>query len=220
MILLLSNTSEPKLPPSPTGAPLTRITPGDLSRPGWRWDSHRPAAARLVTSTGPVSMEDVTGVLSCLTAVTPVDLPHVAPPERSYVAAEMTAFLGAWLHALPCPVLDPPTINCLAGVGLQRAEWLAAAHRVGIPTAARLPASLSTPTTRVGVAGERLVTQDAAAADSARRLADELGVVLLAPVFATGEGEPVLLDVAPWWRAPEVGVAAAVEILLAMGARP
>ncbi|MGV1009715.1 MAG: hypothetical protein ACOYBY_14050 [Dermatophilaceae bacterium] len=218
MILVLASASAPPLSaPRPDGVPITRLTPADLSRPGWRWDPHRPDAARLVTGAGEVGIGEVTGVLSCLPAVTPADLPHVAAADQSYVAAEMTAFLAAWLHALPCPVLDRPAWDCLAGVGMRRAEWLTAAERIGMPTAPRLPASLSGPTVRVGVAGDRMVAPDAATGRSARRLADELGVALLAPVFATGPREPVLLEVQPWWRAPEVGVTAAVDVLLAGG---
>ena len=66
-------------------------------------------------------------------AVIPEELPWIDVADRSYVAAEINAFLVAWLASLPCPVVNRPTPRSLCGPGWDRLHWKAAAARVGAP---------------------------------------------------------------------------------------
>lgn len=53
--------------------------------------------------------------------------------DRVYVAAEMHAFLLAWLTQLPCPVLNRPTVNSLAGPAWRQERWVTIAAGLGVP---------------------------------------------------------------------------------------
>jgi hypothetical protein len=86
--------------------------------------------AELATATGtPVP---VTGVVNRLGVVTMADLPGVHPDDQAYAAAELTAFLTAWLHACPVPVVNPPTTTALNGPAWYPERWVAAAVAVGL----------------------------------------------------------------------------------------
>lgn len=104
------------------------------------WDC-RVAFDRNGAFAGPPSgAGDVAGVLSLMSEVLPTDLPHVAAEERAYVAAETTAFLGAWLRATACPKLNPPSFTSLRGE-LHPLSWRAHALRCGVRVAAFDPAA-------------------------------------------------------------------------------
>ena len=53
--------------------------------------------------------------------------------HRKYVAAELNAFLLAWLSAQSCPVLNRPTASCLSGPNWQPEQWVQLAAGLGIP---------------------------------------------------------------------------------------
>ena len=78
-------------------------------------------------------MDRLHGMLCLLPAVHPGELPHIEAGDREYVAAEMTAFLIAWLTSLPCPVLGRPTPLSLTGPHLRQEQWLHEAVRAGLP---------------------------------------------------------------------------------------
>ena len=64
--------------------------------------------------------------------VTESELVSIAPGDRGYVAAEMSAFLVAWLSDLVCPVLNRPTAASLIGPALRREQWMSLAREVGV----------------------------------------------------------------------------------------
>lgn len=75
--------------------------------------------------------EALDGVLVRRPAVVAEELRWIASGDRAYVAAEINAFLVAWLDALPvaCTVLNRPTATALCGPGWSQRQWqLAAAH--------------------------------------------------------------------------------------------
>ena len=118
------------------GAGIALLTGDDLSRPGWRFSlgNGGPGAdGSAVVGGRQVATTDIAGVLTRLPHVTEAELPAIVPEDRTYVAAEMTAFLLAWLSALRCPVLNPPTATCLAGPYWWPAQWVRVAHGLGIP---------------------------------------------------------------------------------------
>jgi hypothetical protein len=112
------------------------LRPCDLSRPGWRYElGDHAGLSQAVVATRACPEEQLTGVITRLASVTPADLPHIDPADRTYVAQEMHAFLLAWLHTLPCPVLNRPTPVCLAGEWWAPQTWIHKASRLGIPVA-------------------------------------------------------------------------------------
>ena len=78
-------------------------------------------------------MTALQAVLTCRPAVLAEELGRIAADDRSYVAAELNAFLVAWLSALPSRVVNRPTPRSLCGPAWNRVQWQAAA-------AARRPA--------------------------------------------------------------------------------
>ena len=140
------------------------LTPDDLSRPGWRFalgaDGPRPDGTAVVAGRI-VENGAIRGVLTRLPRVDETELPEIVPEDRAYVAAEMTAFLLAWLAALPCPVLNRPTPTCLGGPNWWTERWVHLAHRLGIP--ARPVRHLADPESPADDAG--VVPPDADGAD-------------------------------------------------------
>ena len=87
---------------------------GDLSTTGWRQASPQVGSGTAVVGGRQISVRDIMGVLTRLPSIGCQDLEHVAASERTYVAAETTAFLLWWLSILPCPVLnrpEPPSLS-------------------------------------------------------------------------------------------------------------
>jgi hypothetical protein len=78
------------------------------------------------------SRRRVTAVLSRLGRVGPGDLDHVDPQDLTYAAAELDAFLRAWLLAWAGPVVNRPTATCLNGPGWRPEQWAVAATAVGL----------------------------------------------------------------------------------------
>src|SRR5688572_23214757 len=98
------------------------LTPADLSRPGWRFINGNAEDSTAVAEGCSVSARSIRGVLTRLPSVTPAELPQIVPTDREYVAAEMNAFLTAWLSELPCRVINRPTALCLAGPAWRREQ--------------------------------------------------------------------------------------------------
>jgi hypothetical protein len=74
-------------------------------------------------------------VITRLAVVGENELGHIVAEDRPYVAEEMRAFLFAFLEALPCPVVNPPSPACLCGPNLRAAQWRMFARQLHIPVA-------------------------------------------------------------------------------------
>lgn len=109
------------------------LTPRDLSSAGWRQRLRGDESDAFVVGGKVVLQKEITGMLTLLPCVFEHDLAHIAPPDLSYVAAEMTAFLVFWLSRLRCPVLNRPTPACLSGPNWPREKWVRVAADAGIP---------------------------------------------------------------------------------------
>jgi hypothetical protein len=120
---------------APAGARL--CTPGDLSTPGWRHRVGEPNDSTAVIGGEHVPATAITGVLTRLPAIAANELTHIAAADRDYVASEITAFLIAFLAALPCPMLNRPSASALSGPAWRQEQWLRAAVRCGIPVLPR-----------------------------------------------------------------------------------
>jgi hypothetical protein len=109
------------------------LTCQDLSVAGWR---HRvgadPRADRAMISGRSVQAGEITGVLTRTAYIWQEELVYLAPGDRAYVAAEMSAFLVSWLSALECPVLNRPVPASLAGPSWRREQWTVLAARAGM----------------------------------------------------------------------------------------
>lgn len=110
------------------------LTCDDLSCSGWRYAPDAPDKSRAVVSRTVVDAREITGILNCLPAVSEAELSHVAEEDRTYIAAEMNAFLVPWMYSLSCPVLNRPVPNCLVGPNWRTEEWILMAARLGIST--------------------------------------------------------------------------------------
>ena len=108
-------------------------TPGDLSIPGWRYYVGAPEAGAAVIAGEILPAAAITGVLTRLSAVHPEMLGHIDTADREYVASEMTAFLIAFVSALPCKVLNRPSAGALSGPAWRPEQWIQAAAMAGIP---------------------------------------------------------------------------------------
>jgi hypothetical protein len=148
---------------------------------------------------------------------------RVAPADRPYVAAEMTAFLRSWLARLECPVLNPPTANCLSGPGWRREQAVYVAAGFGIPVQPvewHVEPSADTQHhepelsgVTVTVVGDGCVgSPDRTLATQARRLADAGGVDLLAVRFEETEAGLRLCGADPW---PDVSSPEVADAILA-----
>jgi hypothetical protein len=181
--------------------------PADLSRPGWTHRVGAPEAARAVLGGRVMPAAEITGVLTRLWHVPSAELTHIARSDRPYVAAEMTAFLTAFLMDLPGVVLNKPTASALSGQGWRREQWVRAAARAGIPVfpAQRIArvdepgATAPTIAAEVTVVGEQVFgTADPDLTHWALQLASLANVGLLGIRFARHGHGFAFTDVNPW----------------------
>jgi hypothetical protein len=107
----------------------------DLSAPGWRFEPDRPSDGTAVVAGTAIAVADLEGVLTLRPAVFEAELGHLAADDRPYAAAELSAFLVAWLAALPCRVVNRPSPTSLLGPNWRREQWVQAAVSMGIPAA-------------------------------------------------------------------------------------
>lgn len=78
----------------------------DLSSSGWVHRPGRPSRSRAVVDGSVVPYAGIGGVWALMTVVSPLELGHIVPGDRAYVASEMTAFIRAFLGGLPGRVLN------------------------------------------------------------------------------------------------------------------
>jgi hypothetical protein len=193
------------------------LTSGDLSAGRWRYTPGAADRSTLGYASHSLVASGLSGVLTRLTCVTPSDLAHVRPQDRAYVAAEMNAFLVAWLSDLSCRVVNRPTPSCLAGPAWPPEVWVRLAARVGVPVrpvrrqvrlrAVQPPAPLTEGCTVVVVIGDRVFGNvDASLHRHARDVARAAGTVLLEVGFEGPDpgARLVVANPRPSLRAPDL----------------
>ena len=62
-----------------------------------------------------------------------VDMPQFAPADREYALMEMHALILSWLLSLPCPVINAPAPQGLAGADRSPLAWQYLAAKAGLP---------------------------------------------------------------------------------------
>jgi hypothetical protein len=80
------------------------------------------------------AVHEIDGVLVRSPTILESELGSITPSDRSYVAAEMNAFLVYWLSVLDRPVLNRPTPRSLGGPGWYPEQWIHCAAAVGLQT--------------------------------------------------------------------------------------
>jgi hypothetical protein len=196
------------------------VTGADLSRPGWRHHLGAPGRAAAAVGDRLVAADEVEAVVVRLAQVPEHELDGVRSEDRGYAAAEMTAFLLAWLDDRACPVVNRPTPGCLNGPAWWPEQWTTAAARAGLPVAPRRRrASLGEPAATdppdgavVTVVGERCLGDlHPRLAAQARRLAGAAGTDLLAVGFDGPGPRAAFLRASAWPRLDDPAVADALD---------
>lgn len=117
------------------GSEALLLTVAHLHRAPWCLELDQDGCARTELTGAAGTPLPVEGVVNRLGVITTADLSRVHPQDRQYAAAELTAFLLAWLDACPAPVLNRPSAGCLNGPAWYPEQWAAAAIAVGLRVA-------------------------------------------------------------------------------------
>jgi hypothetical protein len=195
------------------------LTCSDLSCPGWRYTGG-VASGQAVINGQLIATHEIRAVITRIPAVGEAELAHVHEDDRRYAAAEMQAFLLAWLMSLECPILNRPTPSNLGGPSWSVAQWVRRARCLGLaarPVRQRLvyapDASYGTDcridpsAIFVDVVGERTFliggraprTHESGFAQAAIALARNAGVEMLRVYFEHGsEQRPAFLEAGLW----------------------
>lgn len=184
------------------------VTPSDLSQPGWLYRPGRRESA-IVVEGQVLRSHDIAAVVTRLPWISEVELPHIVASDRAYVAAEMGAFLLAWLSEIDCPVANRPRPNCLCGPFWRHERWVLEAARIGLdvePVLRRANADGGEYVSRtfarrtsVTVVGDRYVGDaDGELGAHALRLARATGVETLTAHFADSGAGMRFFTANPW----------------------
>lgn len=184
----------------------------DLCSPGWAVSVPRSLDDRAVIGGKVVKSGDIRGILTLRPAVFAPELRGIHLDDRPYVAAELNAFLTEWLMAQRCPILNRPSMTCLAGPGWRSGQWIHAAARLGIPVRTlhtRVPQRAQVdqhePTVDVLSVGKRCFgTKDVQLISWHLRLAQEARTGLLSTRFAASNGEMLSAHSWPLLNDPDV----------------
>ena len=190
------------------------VSATDLSTSGWNLDF--PSNGRSISNIArrKVMNQEIDGVLTRMARVYSHELDHIVPTDRQYVASEMTAFLLAWLSSLKCPILNPPTPDCLCGPGWRTEEWVQFAGRLGMSVSTvRRKSSGGGENSEIQSLCEVTVIGDKCFGSAAPRLienahtlAKAAGTSFLAVRFTGSEADAAFVNASPWPRldSPEV----------------
>src|SRR5262245_17416255 len=170
------------------GGEAVLLTVRELSEPGWR---HQPAGGLETTLIGGrrIAPSEIAAVVTRIPAVAPETLRHINPADRTFVAAEMTAFLLSWLTKLVAcgrMVVNRPSAGSLMGPAWSRERWLVEGYRAGFEPFARTLAVPLPPPPMTGGVRTIVVVGDECVGDAsralrerARSLARRAGVTLI-----------------------------------------
>jgi hypothetical protein len=189
-LLLITRHGDPALAMLRAHAPrrVLLATIADLSRSGWRYELGNPDRLAACASGRVVRASEIAGVLCRVGAVVPSDLPHIHEEDRVYVAAEMNAFLHAWLMACPGVRFNDPSWISLAGPSWHPLRWTWMLERLGIPVEVSRRSDDDAVAKRVAVAtivGARVLgVHEPELVDYTRRVAHAVRSELLSVTFA------------------------------------
>ncbi len=115
---------------------LRHVDVADLSSAGWRYVVGRPERATACASGEILAAGQIAAVLCRIVAVVPQDLGHLHGDDRAFAAAEMNAFLRAWLAQFAGRRGNEPNGTSLAGPAWHAMRWRWLAARLGVPAVA------------------------------------------------------------------------------------
>lgn len=203
-LLAVARSGDPAIAMLRAYAPgrVAHATIADLSRAGWRYEVGNPARLSACATGRVIRAPDIAGVLCRVGAVLPGDLPHIHVDDRVYVAAEMNAFLHAWLMQFDGVRFNDPSWVSLAGPSWHPLQWTWLLERLGIPVATpRRPAEAERPSstaTATLVGSSVFGVEEPELADYTVRIACAVRSELLAVTFAhDGEWKFVSADPCP-----------------------
>src|SRR5262249_24869041 len=227
--LVFARDGDPALAELRAQAPgfVRQVRPDDLARRGWRYVAGAAAAACAVAEGEVVSRRGIAAVLCRIPAITAADLAGIRSSDQVYAAAEMHAFLLAWLAQFRGPRFNAPTPGSLCGCAWPAMRWKQVAARAGLPVEAdRTTGNRGAPpvlrvaaavTAEVTVVGRRVFGTDCAElAACGRRLAAACEASILGVRFVRDDGA---------WKfagadsCPPLGASAVAEVLRTAGWR-
>lgn len=188
------------------------LTCEEVSQPGWKLAIRGVDRAgvdvelRAAVGGDLIPGERLRGVISRLGNITEQELRHIDVGDRAYVAAEMHAFLFAFLTALPCRKVNQPSPACLYGPNLRGGQWRQLARELGIPVeweadVAANGSHFGALESEIVVVGDRLI---GAASDEvggwSRELARAAGVSYLYVRYRSHGDEVKLMGADPYPR--------------------
>jgi hypothetical protein len=224
-MLVLAREGDPALAELRAQAPgyVRHVRPADLSRRGWRYVAGRPEQACAVAEGEVVPSDDIAAVLCRIPALAAGELIDIQPVDRPYVAAEMQAFLLAWLAQFRGLRFNAPTPGSLCGPGWHAMKWIKLAARAGLPVAqvrtavhrGAAPALHCVPsaTAQVTVVGGHVLgTDNAELAGHGRRFAAACDLSILGLRFVREDGAWKLAGADPCPALDGAGAAALLRI--------
>jgi hypothetical protein len=193
------------------------LTAEDLCKAGWSVSVPRNRRGAAVIGGRTVRPNQISGILTLRPGVLAPELRTIHPDDRAYVAAELNAFLLEWLMAQSCPVLNRPSLSCLAGPNWRAEQWIHAAARLGIPVRTHRrpgcndcsPGAEEDAVELISVCERCFGCDDPTLQSWSRRLAETVGTDLLCTRFS--RADQVLLSAHPWPRLTDPAVLAAIR---------
>jgi hypothetical protein len=110
------------------------LTPADFFCNGWFVTAETLDNWSIVAAGKWYPVSAISGVVTLISRIFARELFDVEPEERSYAAAEASAFALFLLSKLPCPVVNRPTPDCLTGPNWRPEQWAHACFKAGIRT--------------------------------------------------------------------------------------
>lgn len=212
-LLVIARAGDPIVPVLRACAPgrIAHATIADLSRAGWRYEVGNPSRLSACASGRVLRGADVVATLCRIGAITTSDLPHIHDEDRVYVAAEMNAFLHAWLMQFDGVRFNEPSWVSLAGPSWHPLQWTWLLERLGIPVAPSRRSSdvdPPNPTVVATLIGAQVCgTNEPELADYTQRIAYAARSQLLAVTFMhDGQWKFVSADPCPTLTTPMAGL--------------
>lgn len=134
-LLVIARSGDPAVEMLRAYAPgrVAHATVADLSRTGWRYEVGNPYRLSACATGRVIRAPDIAGVLCRIGAVMPSDLAHIHADDQVFVAAEMNAFLHAWLMQYQGVRFNDPSWVSLAGPNWHPLQWTWLLERLDIP---------------------------------------------------------------------------------------
>jgi hypothetical protein len=154
----------------------------DLVSPGWVWRRGQPASRTWIVDRKQVVDDQVTGVFVRRASVYAEELMTTHPDDRTYLAAEIHAFLVFVLAETAARVINPISEGAFGEAALRPHHWTQAALQLGVPVRPLRVTNESRPPSRYRTFNVEVVGDDvfgeapASLRESARRLAQALEI--------------------------------------------